>query len=355
MNKNLEFILNDETINSYGHIIKTSGVIIDRLKNNGVILPDHKRGVLNVIGRWENIRKYGNKIIATAVFDENDEVAVKIRDKILNGFLNAVSIGVNILEFTKPMKDGDPYIITKSEIFEASIVDIPSNKNALRLTYKNKELTMSEDTNTKELTMFLSEGSEGSEAVDLSTVETTVVTEELPNVLEDVATLTVEEVDDTTINEEEVALDTELMINDATPKVITDTLSLSLELKEKKDIILSLSTEINDLKSTVINLTNEKNYNEIISAKNSGYINDKQVDTLVKLSYTDMNSVRELIKNSNRVQKSPVTLSTKVNDAVDNANDTFEYHFKNNTLVKLKANDPAKYARLVADYENKIK
>ena len=51
-----EFLLSDETRNSYGLIIKTDGIKLDRFLRNPVMFLNHDRQ-LGIAGRWENIRR----------------------------------------------------------------------------------------------------------------------------------------------------------------------------------------------------------------------------------------------------------------------------------------------------------
>lgn len=125
MSENIKnvFVLSDESINSNGEIILTKGINIDRFKKNPIMLYKHERD--SIIGRWENIRIKGKQLIADAIFDENDTLGLTIKKKVDSGFINSVSVGLNIIE----QKEN---IITKSELIEVSIVDIPSNPNSVK-------------------------------------------------------------------------------------------------------------------------------------------------------------------------------------------------------------------------------
>lgn len=124
------FLVNDESLNSHGFRVLTSGIDTSRFEKNPIMLYMHEIG--NVIGRWENLRKDGDKLYADAVFDTNDPQAKLIADKVKNGFLKSTSLGLEILE-----KQGD--VATKTKLFEISIVDMGSNENALKL-YNKKEV-----------------------------------------------------------------------------------------------------------------------------------------------------------------------------------------------------------------------
>lgn len=138
MNKST-FIISDESVNSYGYIVKTDGIDFANFERNPVMLYMHERKT--VVGRWENIRKEGKKLLADAVFDEATELGRTVKSQVENGFLRSASIGVDILE--ERVIDG-VNTVTKSLLHEVSIVDIPSNKNALKLYRKgiHKRLTL---------------------------------------------------------------------------------------------------------------------------------------------------------------------------------------------------------------------
>lgn len=86
------FVLHDETVNTYGFRMLTGGANLEEFRKNPVILLNHKDWELP-IGRWENIRIEGTQILADALFDEKDDIAVKIAGKVEGGFLRMASMG----------------------------------------------------------------------------------------------------------------------------------------------------------------------------------------------------------------------------------------------------------------------
>lgn len=56
----ISFVISDESVNSYGYIVKTDGRDTTAFERNPVMLYMHERKT--VVGRWENIRKEGNKL-----------------------------------------------------------------------------------------------------------------------------------------------------------------------------------------------------------------------------------------------------------------------------------------------------
>lgn len=131
------FILSDESLNSYGFVVQTDGIDTAQFERNPVMLYMHDRES-GVVGRWENIRKDGNRLLADAVFDESTELGAKIKTQVANGFLRCVSIGIDNVT----QEDlNNVQTVTKCRLIEASIVDIPSNANAVKLFRRSGSFT----------------------------------------------------------------------------------------------------------------------------------------------------------------------------------------------------------------------
>lgn len=131
------FILSDESVNSHGDIVKTEGIDITRFLKNPVMLYNHSHEY-GIIGRWEKLRIENGALIADAVFDEQEEYGKRIKEKLEQGFINSVSIAINVVE---EHEEQGINVIYKSELVEVSIVDIPSNKNAVK-NFKNGSKTL---------------------------------------------------------------------------------------------------------------------------------------------------------------------------------------------------------------------
>lgn len=137
----ITFVFNDETqTNSYGFRVMNAGINLERFKSNPVMLSNHWNNTDSVIGRWDNVRIEGSQLLADAVFDENDEDAKKIASKVEGGFIKGCSMGIRYnYEFMEEKPDGS-YWLTVSELFEVSIVAVPSNANAVKLYSATGEL-----------------------------------------------------------------------------------------------------------------------------------------------------------------------------------------------------------------------
>lgn len=133
------FILNDEREeNSYGFYVPNNKVLLKRFQKNAVLLYMHKRG--EVHGRWENVRIEGSLLLADPVFDMDIPRYAEIAGQVERGFLNGASLYLNFNRDTKFVEVDGRVELHGSEAFEASIVDIPSNAESLKLFAEGKEL-----------------------------------------------------------------------------------------------------------------------------------------------------------------------------------------------------------------------
>lgn len=138
------FILNDENVvNSYGFKIKTEGINLERFDKNPVMLDGHNPSNLSVIGRWKNMKKENGNLTAEFEFDLEDENAKIISGKVERGIIKGVSMGISFSKKDMKLKDG-ALVLTKCELLEASIVSIPSNSGALKLSMDGKPISENE-------------------------------------------------------------------------------------------------------------------------------------------------------------------------------------------------------------------
>lgn len=128
-----EFLLSDESLNSYQMIVKTDGIDISRFLMNPVMYYNHERE-RGVIGRWDNVHVREGKLYGTPVFDENHELGKEVARQVKEGFLKAASIGIEVIS-----QQGNT--IVKCELKEASICDIPANSNALQLYFNDSAIS----------------------------------------------------------------------------------------------------------------------------------------------------------------------------------------------------------------------
>lgn len=144
-----EVVISTEAVNSYGTRILTDGIDLEQFKRNPILLWMHRRnyqGTAGPIGRIENLRRDGAKLIGTPVFDQNDPFAKQVESKWENGFLRMASAGLEPLEVSDDpalVLDGQTRAtVTRSRLVEVSIVDMGSNDEALQLYASGQLLTL---------------------------------------------------------------------------------------------------------------------------------------------------------------------------------------------------------------------
>lgn len=135
-----EVIISTSGLNCYGGRVLTSGIDLTQFQKNPILLWMHRRSFdrdAMPIGRIDNLRTDGDRLIGTPVFDQNDEFAKKIESKWENGFLRMASAGIEIIETSDApehlLQGQTRRTITRCRLEEVSIVDIGGNDEALQL------------------------------------------------------------------------------------------------------------------------------------------------------------------------------------------------------------------------------
>lgn len=135
-----EFVISDETPDSYGTVFKISGWDLKRYEKNPVVFYAHRSYSDNpdmLIGTSE-VRVDGNQLIAVVRFEsaEINSVAEKVWQKIQAGTLRMASIGANPQKGhwgdEKLGENRDLIYFDEQELLEWSIVPIGSNPEALK-------------------------------------------------------------------------------------------------------------------------------------------------------------------------------------------------------------------------------
>ena len=149
-----EVVISTSSLNSYGTRVLTSGISIDQYLKNPIILSNHHRpwggdpNEVGIIGRMENLRFDGDRLIGTPVFNSKDPAAARIEQQFNDGFIHMVSAGLEILATSDEPADLLPgqrrATLTKTKLLEVSIVDIGANDDALALSYKGKRIDCSQ-------------------------------------------------------------------------------------------------------------------------------------------------------------------------------------------------------------------
>lgn len=139
--------ISNESLNSYGTRIMTDGLDISQFQRNPVLLYMHERG--KVIGYVKNIKKEDGEVTGELEFDEASPESIRVKKQFEFGSLKMVSAGIDILELSeKPellIQGQTRPTVTKSKLFEVSVVDIGSNDDALVLSKNGAVLELAKD------------------------------------------------------------------------------------------------------------------------------------------------------------------------------------------------------------------
>lgn len=130
--------ITDDSVNRYGFRVLTAGIRIENYLKNPVLLFGHNTESLP-IGRLEDIRmELNGSMTALPVFDENDKMALAIKEKFENNFMFAASIHFNPITLSDDPKLAIPgqtdSTVVECELLEVSMVTIPGNANAVALS-----------------------------------------------------------------------------------------------------------------------------------------------------------------------------------------------------------------------------
>ncbi|AUS04494.1 HK97 family phage prohead protease [Pseudotamlana carrageenivorans] len=138
------FVFNDEAQkNSYGFFIPTSGIDLTRFTKNPIMLDSHINSTRAVIGMWEDFKADKGILSGLPVFDSEDESAAVIAGKVERGFIKSCSMGVRFNRDDLKFVAGE-LVLEKCELYEVSIVAVPSNANAIRLYVDDSDTPLSE-------------------------------------------------------------------------------------------------------------------------------------------------------------------------------------------------------------------
>jgi len=136
LKKAFRFVASTSASDRYGDVIDQNGWHLEAFKRNPIVLFNHNSLDLP-IGKGK-VEVKNNQLMIDVEFDQSDEFAKKIEQKVKDGFINAVSVGFNPIEATprSSLDKNHKYyskfgtFYSKSELLEVSIVTIPANSEA---------------------------------------------------------------------------------------------------------------------------------------------------------------------------------------------------------------------------------
>lgn len=146
MKKQQPAILNDQnTKNSHGFYVLTSGINLERFLKNPICLKDHSNKTKDVLGTWFDLNTENDVLLGTPKFDTQDPEGLEVVRKVENGTIKGTSLGLG-LDSEKQnfrMIDGKLTLVS-CELKEISIVPVGSSSNAILLYNEKNEILTDE-------------------------------------------------------------------------------------------------------------------------------------------------------------------------------------------------------------------
>ena len=134
------FVMTDETTDSYGDTVRAKGADLTRFESNPICLLNHRSDL--ILGNWSDVQKKPKRIEGRATLAaEGTAPHIDMAYGLLEqGILRAASIGFMPTKLERKLDDkGEPtwaYDILEWEMYECSIVAVPSNPAALAKSIK---------------------------------------------------------------------------------------------------------------------------------------------------------------------------------------------------------------------------
>lgn len=139
--------ISNDSLNSYGFRVLTSGMDVSQYNRNPVLLYMHERG--NVVGYVKDLKVENNEVTGELMFDCASELSQRCKKQFEFGSLRMVSAGLDILETSEDasvlVQGQTRPTITKSKLFEVSVADVGANDDALVLHKDGKIITLGRD------------------------------------------------------------------------------------------------------------------------------------------------------------------------------------------------------------------
>lgn len=139
--------ISNDSLNSYGFRVLTSGMDVTQYNRNPVLLYMHERG--NVVGYVKDLKVENNEVTGELMFDCASELSQRCKKQFEFGSLRMVSAGLDILETSEDasvlVQGQTRPTITKSKLFEVSVADVGANDDALVLHKDGKRITLGRD------------------------------------------------------------------------------------------------------------------------------------------------------------------------------------------------------------------
>lgn len=137
-----KFRANDAEFDRYQDRLNVAGWKLDAFNQNPVILFNHDAGTGGCLGLGDKRtlpigkgKAYveGDALFVDVEFDQEDEFARKVEQKVAGGYLNAVSVRYVMAEGKFRDNEKGGVDSDEQELLEISVVTIPGNQRALRV------------------------------------------------------------------------------------------------------------------------------------------------------------------------------------------------------------------------------
>lgn len=139
--------ISNDSLNSYGSRVLTAGMNVEQYIRNPVLLYMHERG--NVIGYVKDLKVEDGEVSGELMFDEASELSKRCKKQYEFGSLKMVSVGIDILELSEDaeylVQGQTSPTVTKSKLFEVSLVDIGANDDAIVMKRDGEVITLGRD------------------------------------------------------------------------------------------------------------------------------------------------------------------------------------------------------------------
>lgn len=139
--RSARFVMTDESVDSYGDIVRAKGADLERFASNPICLLNHSYNL--ILGTWTDVEQKGKKVEGTANLAKEGtaphvDMAFNLMDQ---GILRGASIGFMPTKVERRLdENGEPtwsYDILEWQLYECSIVSVPANPAALAKSIKD--------------------------------------------------------------------------------------------------------------------------------------------------------------------------------------------------------------------------
>lgn len=332
--------VHDESLTTHGIIVRTAGMDLTRFMAHSVLLFNHNYDA--VLGKWTNVEVNGTEIFMEPEFDAEDPEAVKVENKLMKGFIDGASIGIEIGQYLLHEDDPDqaPEILT-SELVEVSITPMPANTNArvVKFLRSGKEINF---TNKKELQLSIQKADQDAFFIEEVKKENNKVVDDLKQILlqkeTEILKLQVELKEDrrVSIMELESLLKTKQEEND----------KLNFILKQKDEELKSQKEKLKALKAS---FSEERINNFLNEAIKKHQITQSQFDIYKELALTNFDNVKNIINSMPVTNPKPLGTKFFIETRQDERKDwTFSEWSKKDSkgLLFMRTNEPDRYREL---------